>query len=74
MERDSQKGEDYYLLGKMKYESDPTNVKYINELAKQAQVLNKYEEAVELWLKLISLLEANLQSSDYKEIAKYFIR
>ena len=37
----------------MKYESDPTNVKYINELAKQAQALGKYEEAVELWLKLI---------------------
>ena len=39
MERDAQKGEDYYLLGKIKYESDPTNVKYIYELAKQAQVL-----------------------------------
>jgi GT2 family glycosyltransferase/SAM-dependent methyltransferase/Tfp pilus assembly protein PilF len=68
--RDSQKGEDYYLLGKMKYESDPTNVKYINELAKQAQVLNKYEEAVELWQKLISLVDPNPESPSYKEIAR----
>jgi len=34
MERDAQKGEDYYLMGKIKYESDPTNMKYIYELAK----------------------------------------
>ncbi len=68
--RDSQKGEDYYLLGKMKYESDPTNVKYINELAKQAQALGKYEEAAALWLELLSLLQANPQSPHYKEIAR----
>ncbi len=67
--KDSQKGEDYYILGKMKYESDPTNAKYINELAKQALVLNKIEEAVELWLKLLSLIENNPQSPGYKEIA-----
>jgi GT2 family glycosyltransferase len=67
---DSQKGEYYYLLGKMKYESDPSNVSYINELAKQAQVLHKYEEAVELWSKLISILKADPESSDYKEIAR----
>jgi cytochrome c-type biogenesis protein CcmH/NrfG len=64
------KGEDYYLLGKMKYESDPANVKYINELAKQAQVLNRYEEAVELWLQLLSLLEADPGSPGYLEIAR----
>ncbi|MEN6487413.1 MAG: glycosyltransferase, partial [Smithella sp.] len=50
--KDMQKGEDYYLLGKMKYESNPANVKYIHELAKQAHLLGKYEEAKELWLKL----------------------
>ncbi|MHB8910069.1 MAG: glycosyltransferase [Syntrophales bacterium] len=70
MERDTQKGEDYYLLGRMKYESDPTNVKYINELAKQAQVLNKHEEAVELWLKLLSFVESDQESPEYKEIAR----
>ena len=70
VEKESQKGEDYYLLGKAKYESDPINVKYINELAKQAQVLHKYEEAVELWLKLITLLQANPNSPAHQEIAR----
>ena len=36
--------------------------------------LNKYEEAVTLWLKLISLIEANPQSPEYKEIARDLIR
>ncbi len=67
--KDMQKGEDYYLLGKMKYESDPTNVKYIHELAKQAHLLCKYEEAKKLWLKLISILESDRQSQGYNEIA-----
>ena len=68
--RDWQKGEDYYSLGKMKYENDPTNVKYILELAKQAQLLQKNEEAIELWLKLLSFIEADHQSPAYKEIAR----
>ncbi len=68
-EKDKQKGEDYYLLGKIKYESDPTNAKYIIELAKQAQVLNKHEEAVELWEKLIDLLNTEPDSLNFKEIA-----
>ncbi|MEN6468576.1 MAG: glycosyltransferase [Smithella sp.] len=70
MERDAQKGEDYYLMGKIKYESDPTNMKYIYELAKQAHLLHKYEEAVDLWLKLLSLIEANPQSPGYQEIVQ----
>lgn len=70
MERDAQKGEDYYLLGKLKYESDPTNVKYIYELAKQAHLLKKYEESVALWLKLLSLIETAPQSPDYQIIAQ----
>ena len=69
LERDTKKGEDYYILGKIKYESDPNNLKYINELAKQAAVLNKSEEAIELWLKLLSLIEADPQSPSYKAIA-----
>ena len=67
--KDMQKGEDYYLLGKIKYENDPTNMKYILELAKQAQVLNKNEEAIELWLKLLSLISANPDSIGFKEIS-----
>lgn len=67
-EREAQKGEDYYRLGKIKYESDPTNAKYIHELAKQALVLEKYEEAVELWLKLLTLIEGKPQSPEYLAI------
>jgi glycosyltransferase involved in cell wall biosynthesis len=73
VQTDSRKGEDYYLLGKLKYESDPTNIKYINELARQAQVLGKHEETVELWLKLLSLVEAAPQSPGYKEIASFSV-
>jgi O-antigen biosynthesis protein len=69
-EREAQKDEEYYLLGKMKYESDPTNMKYMYELAKQAQVLGKYGEAVGLWLKLLSRIEAGPQSGGYKEMGK----
>ncbi len=67
--RDLLKSEAYYLLGKMKYESDPTNMKYIYELAKQAQELRKYEEAVQLWLELLALLRENPESPGYKTIA-----
>lgn len=66
--RDLQKGEDYYVLGKQKYESDPTNVKYINELAKQAQALQKYEEAINLWQKLLARVERP-NSPEYTEVA-----
>ena len=67
-ERESQKGEDYYRMGKIKYESDPDNAKYIHELAKQALVLEKYDEAVELWLKLLPLIEGRPQSPEYLAI------
>jgi GT2 family glycosyltransferase/Flp pilus assembly protein TadD len=68
--KDAQKGEDYYLLGKIKYESDPTNLKAIFELAKQSHLLNKYDEATELWLKLLALIEADPQSSGFQEIVR----
>ena len=70
VQKDIQKGEDYYLLGKIKYESDPTNVKYIYELAKQAHQLHKNDETMELWLKLLSLIEADPESPGYREIIK----
>ena len=70
-QKELQKGEDYYLLGKIKYENDPTNMKYVLELARQAHGLNKYEEAVELWLKLISLvLKTDSDSPVYKEFVR----
>ena len=67
--KEQQKGEDYYLLGKIKYESNPDNVKNIYELAKQAYVLNKYEEALELWQKLLAKLEGKPDSHDYRLMA-----
>ncbi len=67
--KDLKKGEDYYLLGKIKHENDPANMKYVLELAKQAQILNKLDEAVDLWQKLIALIQsADKQSADYKNI------
>ncbi|MEN6374030.1 MAG: glycosyltransferase [Smithella sp.] len=68
-QKNLQKGEYYYQLGKMKYESNPTNVIYIIELARQAQLLERYEEAAELWLRLLSHLKSNHNSPDYKKIA-----
>jgi glycosyltransferase involved in cell wall biosynthesis len=67
--KDLKKGEDYYLLGKIKYENDPANMKYVLELAKQAQILNKLDEAVDMWQKLIALIQsADKQSANYKNI------
>jgi GT2 family glycosyltransferase/Flp pilus assembly protein TadD len=68
-QKDLQKGEDYYLLGKIKYENDPTNMKYVLELARQSQVLQKYDEAVELWSALILLfLKASPDTPEYNDI------
>lgn len=52
-ERDLEKGDHYYRLGKEKLDADPTNLKALIELARQAQTLGKYEEAIELWTKLL---------------------
>jgi len=68
LEREARKGQDYYLIGKMKYESDPENVVHISELAKQAHLLKKYDEAKTLWLKLLSLID-DPQSEAYRKIA-----
>ncbi len=68
-QKDLKKGDEYYLLGKIKYENDPTNTKYILELARQAQVLGKHEEAIELWLKLIFLFQkATPDSLNYQHV------
>jgi GT2 family glycosyltransferase/Tfp pilus assembly protein PilF len=70
-QKDLIKGEGYYLLGKIKYENDPTNTKYVLELARQAQVLGKHEEAVELWLKLKYLFQkATPDSLDYQHVVQ----
>jgi len=68
-EREGMKSREYYLLGRMKYERDPKNMKYVYELAKQAQLLKKYDEAARLWLELLDLLRENPESAGYKTIA-----
>jgi GT2 family glycosyltransferase len=66
--KDIQKGEDYYLLGKIKYESNPHDVKNIYELAKQASVLGKHMEAVELLRKLLTKMEEKPESENHKNM------
>jgi GT2 family glycosyltransferase/2-polyprenyl-3-methyl-5-hydroxy-6-metoxy-1,4-benzoquinol methylase/Flp pilus assembly protein TadD len=49
------KGEDYYLLGKEKLSEKDGNTQALFELAVQATELRKYDEAVELWQRFLSL-------------------
>jgi tetratricopeptide (TPR) repeat protein len=49
------KGEDYYLLGKTKLEKKGDDMEALFELAVQAMELKKYDEAIELWQKFLSL-------------------
>lgn len=69
--KDFQKGEEYYLMGKIKHENDPTNVRYIIELAKQAQLLSKNEEALELFQKALDLLGNDREAPVYKDIVVF---
>jgi len=64
-ELDLKKGESYYLLGRIKLEADPTNCNHIQELARQAQTLGRYEECIDLSLQLIELAKTNLQAKAY---------
>jgi tetratricopeptide (TPR) repeat protein len=54
-ERETEKAEHYYELGKQKLEKDPNNLKALQELATQAQQLERYGEAIELWQRAIAL-------------------
>ncbi len=47
------KGEAYYLMGKRKIEESEDKTKAIHELAVQAGELKKYDDAVELWSRVI---------------------
>lgn len=56
-DRQQEKGEQYYLLGKMKLEkSGDTDSKAFTELAIQAGGIGRYEEAIELWDKVLGLV------------------
>jgi tetratricopeptide (TPR) repeat protein len=52
------KGQIYYELGKRKLSERENNLEALKELAIQANELKKYEEAVGLWQKVISLQPA----------------
>lgn len=89
-ERDLEKGDHYYRLGKEKLDADPKNRKALIELARQAQALGKHDEAIEIWTKLLDLArnspapEANmkllppskpgLQSEAYLQLASACLR
>ncbi|MBE9491262.1 MAG: tetratricopeptide repeat protein, partial [Bacteroidetes bacterium] len=49
------KGEGYYLLGKTKLKGKADDVQSLTELAVQALELGKYEDAVELWQRVIEI-------------------
>jgi tetratricopeptide (TPR) repeat protein len=53
--KEKKKGEDYYLMGKKKLEKSSTDIGSIRELAVQANILQRYEEAAELWHRVIRL-------------------
>jgi glycosyltransferase involved in cell wall biosynthesis len=53
--KEKRKGEDYFLLGKKKLEKSDGDIRSLKELAVQANVLKRYEEAAELWHQVIRL-------------------
>jgi len=69
--KEAQKGEEYYLMGKIKCENEPTNIRYIIELAKQAQLLSKNEEALELFRKALALLGDDRESPAFKDLTLF---
>jgi tetratricopeptide (TPR) repeat protein len=66
------KGETYYNLGKRKLGEMGRNVGAIRELAIQAAELKKYDEAVELWKKIISLQPDN--ASAYMNLGHAYLQ
>jgi len=70
------KGEAYYQLGKQKIEALGNDLNALCELAIQAGGLGRYEEAIELWLRIIAL-NPNLPGAyfnlgyDYLQLGKF---
>jgi tetratricopeptide (TPR) repeat protein len=56
------KGEEYYLLGKEKLRGKEGDLQSLTELAIQALELGKYEDAVELWEKIIEIRPDNIKA------------
>ncbi|OGW54432.1 MAG: hypothetical protein A2Y81_01970 [Nitrospirae bacterium RBG_13_43_8] len=53
--RDAVKEEAYYALGKVKLQEKGDDVKALSELAVTAGTVGKYEEAIELWQRVIAI-------------------
>jgi tetratricopeptide (TPR) repeat protein len=75
-EKSFSKGETYYNLGARKLEEMGSNAYALRELAIQAAELKKYDEAVELWKKIILLQPDNASAylnlgHSYLELGKY---
>ncbi|NTU42161.1 MAG: glycosyltransferase, partial [Nitrospirales bacterium] len=54
-DKTAEKGEAYYLLGMEKLRHNGNNAKAVFELAVQATELGRYEDAIDLWNRLIEL-------------------
>jgi tetratricopeptide (TPR) repeat protein len=70
------KGQEYYLLGKTKLEGKTDDVQSLTELAIQALELGKYEEALELWQRVIEIKPDNTKAllnigGIYLELGRY---
>lgn len=53
------KGEAYYQMGRDKLRENPTDLKALTELAVQAGDLEKFDEAIELWERVVALAPRN---------------
>ncbi|MBI5634139.1 MAG: glycosyltransferase [Nitrospirae bacterium] len=68
------KGESYYHLGMRKLEETPNDIKALFELANQAQELEKYEDAIELWQRAIDLSKDNPSAIFFFNISSCYLR
>ena len=69
-EKNRRKGEEYYLLGKSKYESNPKHMKYIYELAVQSHLLHKHGETAVLLEKLLYLIATEPETPSFRELCR----
>jgi glycosyltransferase involved in cell wall biosynthesis/SAM-dependent methyltransferase/Tfp pilus assembly protein PilF len=70
------KGKEYYLLGKAKLDEKGNDTQALIELARQASGLGEFQDAVELWQKVINLSPNNAEafmdiSHAYLELDRY---
>lgn len=56
------KGQEYYLLGKAKLETNAGDIQSLIELARQAGGLGEFEDSLQLWQKVIDLNPTNAEA------------